>query len=742
MSRHVARQLWGLPTTTASSLTATCTPYTLPSDGVLSFAEDNIVTLTANVVFSPACTPGYVAPGANQDPSSVADLQNPFYASTIPQTFVVACATSLAWVLVVMLLINSRSFSPGFGLTNFASGRGLIGGATGGTAAPGVGSRPWLQKVAALLTAIALTIATADTFKVAHEQYLTGYMDGDAMHSKVEGSMEVRVTRVISDVFLWLAQVQTLIRLFPRHKEKVVIKWVGFALIVLDTIFSCLNSFLVDSFNRPRHFVDAIPALSYLFELAVGLLYAAWVIFYGLTKRRYAYFHRKMKSIFIVAILSHVAILTPVAFFITDVAQPDVAAWGDYFRWVGAAASSVVVWEWVERIEALERDEKKDGILGREVFDGDEMIDMTPGDNMTYTRKPRDNYRPADSDNDRSGGAAHKSGSQQDSISRLPSRRRKAVPRRSTHLPLGRAHSENRTITFGNLPRPETALTPITNPTPPPPRISPPDRANTTSAASTVYVINYGESQEPEPVRRRTQDIPEHPPPDDLEAQTSTALREEIKYGDATLPGGNSSRIRQTSNALWNTVQHPFKRKRMSPPAEVRAARRDSDTPALPAHSYSKWDLKGRLGAIAAEQGEKYRERRQEKATDVDLPYTVIPAPTRGAAAWSPHALKHTDSDFSNKDIPPDSQHNTVRDSNSSQHVTWASSTTAGSQGDNVVNDVLNRRSDDNDTPRQGPVLSLDTSSPERSTSVIGPETANTPRVQHDDDERRTPRPT
>jgi hypothetical protein len=630
-----------------------------------------------------------------------------------------------------MLLINSRSFSPGFGLTNFASGRGLIGGATGGTAAPGVGSRPWLQKVAALLTAIALTIATADTFKVAQEQYTVGYMDGDAMHSKVEGSMEVRVTRVISDVFLWLAQVQTLIRLFPRHKEKVVIKWVGFALIVLDTIFSCLNSFLVDSFNRPRHFVDAIPALSYLFELAVGLLYAAWVIFYGLTKRRYAYFHLKMKSIFIVALLSHIAILTPVAFFITDVAQPDVAAWGDYFRWVGAAASSVVVWEWVERIEALERDEKKDGILGREVFDGDEMIDMTPGDNMTYTRKPRDNYRPAD--NDGSAGSAHKSGSQQDPVAR----RRKATPRRNTHLPLGRAHSENRTITFGSLPRPETALTPTTNQTPPPPRLSPPDRVNTTSAASTVYVINYGESQEPEPVRRRTEDIPEHPPLDDLEAQTSSALREEIRNGEGAKPA-NSSRLRQTSNALRNVVQNPFKRKRMSPPAEVRAARHDSDTPGLPAHSYSKWDIKGRLGVIAAEQGEKFRERKLEKANNIDLPYTVIPAPTRGAAAWSPHVLKHTNSDMSSREAPSDSQHNTVRDSNSSQHVTWASSTTAGSQGDNnIVNDRVDNRTEDNETPRQGPISR--TALPARIDSNSSEEAT---RVRHDDDGHRTPRPT
>src|ERR1700744_170277 len=77
----------------------------------------------------------------------------------------------------------------------------------------------------------------------------------------------------------------------------------------------------------------------------------------------------------LVALLSIVAIATPVVFFITDLANPSIAGWGDYFRWVGAAAASVIVWEWVERIEALEREEKKDGILGTEVFDGDDSDD-------------------------------------------------------------------------------------------------------------------------------------------------------------------------------------------------------------------------------------------------------------------------------------------------------------------------------------------------------------------------------
>ena len=227
----------------------------------------------------------------------------------------------------------------------------MISGATGGGSIIGVGTRPWLQKAAALTVAVSLTLATADTFKIAGRQYTEGYMDAMKLRDLVVSGMELKVSRVISDIFIWLAQVQTLIRLFPRHKEKVIIKWVGFALILLDILFSCLNSFGPHSDNpRPRHFETAIPALSYLFQLSLSMLYAAWVMYYAITKRRYAFYHPMMWNIAIVALLSVVAILTPVVFFITDISNYTIAGWGDYFRWVGAAAASVIVWEWVEQI--------------------------------------------------------------------------------------------------------------------------------------------------------------------------------------------------------------------------------------------------------------------------------------------------------------------------------------------------------------------------------------------------------
>lgn len=660
-----ARQLWGLPTTTSTSIAAHCTPFTLPADGVISLA-DSAITLTTDVVFQPACT-GMPMDGPANHPSSIADLKDPFYSSTTPQTYVIAAATVIAWILVFMLIITPRTTFFGTPVTGagFSSGHGIIGGANGGGGSLiGVGSRPWLQKVAALTVAVSLTIATADTFEVLEKQYSRGYMDATAMREEVMGSLEIRITRVISDVFLWLAQVQTLIRLFPRHKEKVLIKWIGFALILCDSTFSCLNSFMATSTTttKPRHFVDAIPALSYLFELALGLLYAAWVIYYAMTKRRYAFYHNKMKSISLIALLSLVAVLTPVVFFVTDVSNSDVAGWGDYFRWVGAAAASVIVWEWVERIEAIEREEKKDGILGREIFDGDEMLEVTPSDEVIWSSgRGMARVRRSGGDGGDGGGATSGPNALESGLHGLASRFRKAQQVAPKHFPLGRAHSYhtetatdgsaragtgNGNVTFGRLPRRNDHL--ANGITPPPAIASPVSRADTTSAASTVYVVRYDNGADvPQPIRRR---VNESGNTAEAEAKAREQGRrsdqrdpEKMEFDEKDDPEPNRDRNAQNK---WYTVPNPFKRKRASPPAEVQKARdaavASGTRAATPAHNFSKWDFKNRLGVLAAETGERFRDRSSGQKEEGEVPITVVPAAPRGSRqAWSPELLSH-----------------------------------------------------------------------------------------------------
>ncbi len=610
--------------------------------GVFIVNDTFEVTLTENAIFKPRCTggPSGIFHGGFGDNSTVTDLQTPFYSSTTPQIFAIAVATVVSYFLVILIFITPRTFfvgGPGGG-AGFLTRRGL----SGNSSVVGVGRRPLLQKIAAVTVAISMTIATADTFKVAESQYENGFMDSEGMVKQVVGGLEIRVVRVVSDTFLWLAQVQTLIRLFPRHKEKVTIKWLGFALILLDVIFSSLNNFLVSSTNtkpntKPLKYRDAIPALSYLFELAIGFIYASCIIYYSLSKYRFAFYHAKMRNICLVALLSIVSVLIPVVFFVIDVSSPNIAAWGFYIRWVGAAAASVVVWEWVERIEALERDEKKDGILGREIYDGDEMLYVTTANGVDWPgrRSRRDSHGSEDKGNTQ--GLRDRWVVKSRSLrSRVPFHSRKNTNGADTATS---AESEA---------MPSTADHDVSSPAPPAAVATPISRADTTSAASTVYAVRYHHLHTSSP------QIPEDGPYQHMipkKASIGSTPGNAVAEKDSAEHTGREqfeiragSRNKSLSRPLWTAVSNPFKRKRALLPAEVAGAQMldvnsHRRSPAAIVN-LDKWNLKSKIDAFTTIQRDKVRARRhQAGGMDAPLPVTIIPAQPRGTRTWSPDDL-------------------------------------------------------------------------------------------------------
>lgn len=672
------RQIWATPFTKSPHATATlssqaqssfCT-VALPSGGVLSFNDSYALTLSDAVTFYAACEDHPVQHCREDGNSTVIKSNDPFYASLAPNIYALATATIISYILVILIFITPRTFyvgSPGGG-ASFLGLRNLVPG-SGSSSVVGVGRRPLLQKVAAVTVAISLTIATADTFHVAERQYNNGLMDSQHLVDEVIGSLEIRVVRVISDTFLWLAQVQTLIRLFPRHKEKVTIKWLGFALVTCDTVFSILENFVSQTtLTRPRSFQDAIPALSYLFQMAISLIYASCVIYYSLSKRRFAFWHSKMKNILLVAFLSLTSVLIPVVFFVLDVSQPNIATWGEYIRWVGAAAASVVVWEWVERIEALERDERKEGILGREIFDGDEMLDVSPSgkNNSRYFGFGR-----------KLGGDEEKKVSMMPIPTvrpRIPFRKRKGDTQKTAkHKAQDHSPPENENS------RPPQNGTPIS-------------RSDTTSAASTIYAVRYQNVSSPSPaIHEEPLRVHDAPNRGSVQVNGQMAPLEEVdsslhsKEIEIDVPGATDNRPRRTeskTNNVWQAVQNPFKRKRTEPPAEIAAQMATSNMRRSPAQTYH--NLRDRLGAFTTAQRNKLgnrpregpsppmgvtvipaqprpsrsdaparRMRRSSTSSSQDrrssrgsrlerenLPVTIIPAPIRGGRTWSPDDLK------------------------------------------------------------------------------------------------------
>lgn len=524
--------------------------------------------------------------------------------------YALAASTVLSYMLVVMLVITPRTFlSEG---AVFLGRQGFTKQASSSVSGIGIGGRPWLQKIAALTVAISLTIATVETMRVAETQYNQGTSNAQALDTEVDNSTQLKVIRAISDTFLWFAQAQTLIRLFPRQREKIIIKWTAFALIFLDTIFNILNSFYYKGTSRPRDFEDALPALSYLFQLALGLLYCAWVIYYSLTKKRYAYYHPKMPNMCLVALLSLISVMVPVVFFVMDISKPSMAIWGDYVRWVGAAAASVVVWEWVERIEAVERNEKRDGVLGREVFDGDEMLEITPTCELnTWTKRfPGNNGAPRNEGNGR--GAT--GGSTWPTVAGIAQRYTR--PRGS---PRDIEANQLRRVKVNHTPeeRQRLGATHQLWPAPPPASATPVSRTETASAESTVYAIRY------HPVTESTPSIPE------LSRRTSEIRNHRAPSFSSS--GPEESHDDRGSIALQRLVRsNPFRRKGKEPPPEISAAHSVNVEPKFLPAPGEKVGFQARIENFAAAQAEKFKKTSTKNSQPSEsLPVISIPAPSR-----------------------------------------------------------------------------------------------------------------
>ncbi|KAK2605336.1 hypothetical protein N8I77_008181 [Diaporthe amygdali] len=702
------------------NLNSGCTAFNLPEGGVINIPGQDPITLTADAAFRPMCeqttSPIIIAnPGVTMEETSgssditniaYSDFRDPFYASTFPQCYALAATTVIAYTLVIMLFITPRSFLDG-GVVMLGR-RSFTDGGTGGT---NIGGRPWLQKVAALFVAISLTIATVDTFRVAEQQYSQGIQNAEVLQQEVLGGTELKVIRIISEAFLWLAQAQTLIRLFPRRREKIIIKWTAFALIGLGVIFDSLNSFLYTNQGslRPRSFTDAIPALSYLFQLSLGVLYAAWVIYYSMMKKHYAYYHPQMRNMCLVALLSVLAVLVPVVFFILDIRKPDFTGWGDYVRWVGAAAASVIVWEWVERIEALEREEKKDGILGREVFDGDEMVGMSASE-FSWPRKRRNTKREDDDDAPDGGESgrpqqrdnaqtAASSSSPWPIVSSLASRyRQKSRPKPGDDSQANATSSRAPNIRF---------LQPPLWPSRPPPAVTPVSRTDTASAASTVYAVRYhpmsetsGTNTEPFPETYSTLPpvVPEvHEPSirrEDQESHPEDHATNVDRTSAATpepsvTPSQSASQVAGRANPYSKpTSQAPsssnnYRIRALSQASQLfrkpsksnmsnEGSHKVSEPNPQEASNSNRWDFRSRFEDFAASQADRLRDRIRPNMDTENLPVTVIPAPPRRGTGLqqlreeqaqesqqrlAPPALQlqTSGSNFSQRTSPPDS---------------------------------------------------------------------------------------
>jgi ABC-type multidrug transport system fused ATPase/permease subunit len=269
-------------------------------------------------------------------------LHDPFFASISPQILALAGATIAAAILLILLFLTRTR-------------------------------KPWVQKLATLAMTVSLVIYMVVSVDMLQDQYANGSYDADTLRD-VNQNLACKVFAYIADFVIYLAQVQTLMRIFPRKRDKVIIQWTGLGLILLTMVFCALFQFLQPTAPPPNKqstawaiFIQILPPLNYLFSIALAFIYAVCVFYFGVVHRRVAL---TVPAGLILAFLSFICITMPIIFFCLDIWAKFVVGWGQYIRSIASIGSAVIVWEWIDRVDESESKRiGKNAILGRRIFE-------------------------------------------------------------------------------------------------------------------------------------------------------------------------------------------------------------------------------------------------------------------------------------------------------------------------------------------------------------------------------------
>lgn len=327
-----------------------------PTQTSLAPTSNNLASITlayaSAVTFSPLCPDGQtiiVNGKRNLERTniveyslgySVSQSDAPFYNSIIPTCIVLAAA--LAVVYVTLLVVLSQYHK-----------------------------RPKYQLLTICITAATVTVVFVKVSNFLQNQARSGYYDGNELEEFLDNDNTINMLQPVTGFFLTMAQVQVLFRIVIRRKEKNMIFWIGLALAITQAVLWALSvvfgTFKNDG-NNLSESQDAVVVFAYLFKIAICIMYAACIAYFGIVKYTIAY----SPEVLLLAALSHAASLSPVILFILDILAEYIDGWADFADLMALMASSVIAWEWIDRVNAIERSIQAKSVLGRQYYEEDD----------------------------------------------------------------------------------------------------------------------------------------------------------------------------------------------------------------------------------------------------------------------------------------------------------------------------------------------------------------------------------
>lgn len=227
-----------------------------------------------------------------------------------------------------------------------------------------------LLKLSTVVLSVYLLITVVKCIVMLHKQQRNGYLHGAEFLDHLNSSTYLSIIDLIVVILLQISQVQVIMRIFLRQKDKRVSFLVGVAASVLSQVIWAVTKF--HRFDNEDDAGEILPAFIYLVRIAMALCYAALISVYQISKINYIIAN---KDIWLLLLLTFILIYTPVAFFVADITNAFVYELSEIFSVVCYVICVVIPWEWCNKMNIIMRRKEKDGVLGRRFYE-DELYEL------------------------------------------------------------------------------------------------------------------------------------------------------------------------------------------------------------------------------------------------------------------------------------------------------------------------------------------------------------------------------
>lgn len=232
-----------------------------------------------------------------------------------------------------------------------------------------------LLKLGSLIASINLAITLTNLIYMLRDEY--NHLGIAGKHCVME-FFEYDTTFItldfISTFLLQCCQTFILMRTFGRKQEKQVIFGVGISLSLISNLLWVIPKYhdIVHGFSQQNENDnwELLPPFVYMFKIVIAASYASLIINYMISKRRLCF--QTLQLTFMTHLALFVVLLLP-GFFIADLANYWIYELSELFNTTCYVSCTYVVWEWLERLDIIQKREQAQSILGRAIYEDEQQ---------------------------------------------------------------------------------------------------------------------------------------------------------------------------------------------------------------------------------------------------------------------------------------------------------------------------------------------------------------------------------